>query len=144
MALRLRPGVLDDLGLIDALEWYTADFEQRTKITSIFEHSEVPRVKGLVATAAYRITQEALTNVARHAGASNVDVSLSVKNDVLQVTVADSGQGFDPGNLSETEGLGLAGMRERAGLAGGTLTITSKQGEGTTVSLEIPIGDRDE
>ncbi len=144
MAIRLRPGVLDDLGLIDALEWYTADFEQRTKITCIFEHSEVPRLKGRVATAAYRITQEALTNVARHAGASNVDVSLSVKNDVLQVTVADSGQGFDPGNLSETEGLGLAGMRERAGLAGGTLTITAEQGRGTTVSLKIPIGDRAE
>ena len=144
MAIRLRPGVLDDLGLIDALEWYTTDFEQRTKITCIFEHSAVPRLKGRVATAAYRITQEALTNVARHAGASNVDVSLSVKNDVLQVTVADSGQGFVPGNLSETEGLGLAGMRERAGLAGGTLTLTSEQGRGTTVSLKIPIGDRDE
>ena len=58
--------------------------------------------------------------------------------------MADSGQGFVPGNLSETEGLGLAGMRERAGLAGGTLTLTSEQGRGTTVSLKIPIGDRDE
>ena len=144
MAIRLRPGVLDDLGLIDALEWYTTDFEQRTKITCIFEHSEVPRLKGSVATAAYRIAQEALTNVARHARASNVDVSLSVRNNVLLVTVADSGRGFDPGTLSETEGLGLAGMRERAGLAGGTLTIASEQGKGTRVSLEIPIGDRHE
>jgi len=153
MAIRLRPGVLDDLGLIDALEWYTSDFEQRTKITCIFEHSEVPRLKGSVATAAYRIAQEALTNVARHARASNVDVSLSVRNNVLLVTVADSGRGFDPGTLSEAEGLGLAGMRERAGLAGmreraglagGTLTIASERGEGTTVSLEIPIGDRHE
>jgi len=144
MAIRLRPGVLDDLGLIDALEWYTSDFEQRTKITCIFEHSEVPRLKGSVATAAYRIAQEALTNVARHARASNVDVSLSVRNNVLLVTVADSGRGFDPGTLSEAEGLGLAGMRERAGLAGGTLTIVSEQGKGTRVSLEIPIGDRNE
>ena len=142
MAIRLRPGVLDDLGLIDALEWYTDNFEQRTKITCIFEHSKVPRLKGRVATAAYRITQEALTNVARHAGASKVNVSLSVQNNRLRVTVQDSGQGFNPGNLSEAEGLGLAGMRERAGLAGGTLTLTSKEGEGTTVSLDVPIGDR--
>jgi len=141
MAIRLRPGVLDDLGLIDALEWYTTDFEQRTKITCIFEHSAVPQLKGSVATAAYRITQEALTNVARHAGASNVDVTLTVVNHVLKVTVRDSGRGFDPGNLSEAEGIGLAGMRERAGLTGGTLTIDSEQGRGTTVSLEIPIGE---
>lgn len=141
MAIRLRPGVLDDLGLIDALEWYTADFEQRTKITCIFEHSEVPRLKGSIATAAYRITQEALTNVARHAEATNVDVSLAVSNHGLHVTVKDSGQGFGPATLTETEGLGLAGMRERAGLAGGTLAIDSAQGKGTTVSLEIPIGD---
>ncbi len=142
IAIRLRPGVLDDLGLIAALEWYTSDFEQRTKITCIFEHSKVPELKGTVATAAYRITQEALTNVARHAEASNVDVSLSVQNDVLQLSVNDSGRGFDPGKLSEFEGIGLAGMRERAGLAGGTLTILSEQGKGTTVSLDIPMGDR--
>jgi PAS domain S-box-containing protein len=142
MALRLRPGVLDDLGLVDALEWYTSDFEQRTKITCIFEHSRVPRLKGTIATAAYRITQEALTNVARHAEASNVDVSLSVQNGVLRLTVKDSGRGFDPGKLSESEGLGLAGMRERAGLAGGTLTLFSEQGKGTAVSLDIPMGDQ--
>ncbi len=140
MAIRLRPGVLDDLGLIDALEWYTADFEQRTKITCIFEHTAVPRLKGRIATAAYRITQEALTNVARHAGAANVDVSLTVKENILHLGVEDTGRGFVPAQLSETEGLGLAGMRERAGLAGGTITITSAQGKGTRVSLEIPIG----
>ena len=69
MAFRLRPGVLDDLGLVDALEWYTSDFENRTEITCTFEHSNVPDIKNAVATAAYRITQEALTNVARHAAA---------------------------------------------------------------------------
>ena len=142
MAIRLRPGVLDDLGLIDALEWYTTDFEQRTKITCIFEHSEVPRLKGRIATAAYRITQEALTNVARHAQAANVDVTLAVNDHTLHVMVRDSGQGFDPATLTESEGLGLAGMRERAGLAGGTLSIDSAKGRGTTVSLEIPIGDQ--
>jgi PAS domain S-box-containing protein len=142
MALRLRPGVLDDLGLIDALEWYTSDFEERTKITCIFEHSSVPRLKGTVATAAYRITQEALTNVARHSGASNVDVFLSVQNSILLLTIKDAGRGFDPGSLSESEGLGLVGMRERSGLAGGKLTIHSAHGKGTTVSLDIPMGDR--
>ena len=67
---------------------------------------------------------------------------IRLQNDVLQLTVKDSGRGFDPGNLSESEGLGLAGMRERAGLASGTLTILSEQGKGTTVSLDIPMGDR--
>ena len=139
IAIRLRPGVLDDLGLIDALEWYTSDFEQRTKVTCIFEHSRVPRLKGTIATAAYRIAQEALTNVARHAGAGRVSVSLSVQNNVLRLFVKDSGRGFDPGKLSESEGLGLAGMRERAVLTGGTLTIESRHGRGTTVTLNIPM-----
>ena len=67
MAFRLRPGVLDDLGLVDALEWYTADFERRTEIACVFEHNDIPVLNENVSTAAYRIAQEALTNVARHA-----------------------------------------------------------------------------
>ncbi|MDQ1331552.1 MAG: hypothetical protein QG578_1820, partial [Thermodesulfobacteriota bacterium] len=83
MAIRLRPGVLDDLGLVDALEWYTSDFERRTGITCIFEHYNVPALSETIATASYRITQEALTNVARHAGAGRVDVILRFENGML-------------------------------------------------------------
>ena len=76
IAVRLRPGVLDDLGLTDALEWYTTDFEKRTGIACTFSHFDVPEVNDMVATAAYRIAQEALTNVARHSNATHVDVNL--------------------------------------------------------------------
>ena len=79
LATRLRPGVLDDFGLIDALDWYTKYFAQRTGITCIYKHLNMPQVDDLVATAAYRITQEALTNVARHAFATRVKIDLQVK-----------------------------------------------------------------
>ena len=81
MAIRLRPGMLDDFGLIDALDWYTKDFTKRTGITCKFSQHNLTEVDDLVATAAYRITQEALTNVARHAFATQVRISLEAKND---------------------------------------------------------------
>jgi len=137
IAIRLRPGILDDLGLVDALEWYTDDFEKRTGITCIFEHRDVALVDGAVATTAYRIAQEALTNVARHADAKNAAVALKADNGRLDLTVTDDGRGFDPGAISENEGLGLAGMRERAALVGGTLEVRSMSGEGVQVVFEM-------
>jgi signal transduction histidine kinase len=139
MAIRLRPGVLDTLGLVDALEWFTADFEKRTGITCIFKHRHVPSIKDALATAAYRITQEALTNVARHAEASRVDVSLSAEDGVLTLMVTDDGCGFNLQGLTESEGLGVAGMRERASLVGGTLEVQSQQLEGTQVFFRVSI-----
>jgi len=91
MAIRLRPDVLDTLGLVDALEWVTSDFERRTSITCFFQHRPVPNIKDTLSTAAYRITQEALTNVARHARASRVDVSLGAEDGVLTLIVSDDG-----------------------------------------------------
>jgi PAS domain S-box-containing protein len=139
MAFRLRPGVLDDLGLVDALEWYTTDFERRTEIACVFEHENVPRLNETVSTAAYRISQEALTNVARHADAGQVKVSLRSDNGFLMLAVTDDGQGFDALDLTESEGLGVAGMRERASLVGGELEVHSEPGEGTQVHLQVPI-----
>lgn len=139
MAFRLRPGVLDDLGLVDALEWYTADFERRTEIACFFEHENVPRLNETVSTAAYRIAQEALTNVARHAGAGRVEVVLKTNNGLLTLAVIDDGQGFDALHLSESEGLGVAGMRERATLVGGSLDVQAQPQKGTRVSFEVPI-----
>ncbi len=139
LAFRLRPGVLDDLGLMDALESYTTDFEKRTGITCVFDHHDVPGTNDTVATAAYRIAQEALTNVARHAEAGHVDVALRVKSDILTLAVVDNGRGFNPSDLDEFGGLGLAGMRERAGLAGGILEVQSQPEQGTQVYFKVPI-----
>ncbi len=137
MAFRLRPGVLDDLGLVDALDWYTTDFERRTEITCVFEHDNVPPLNETVATAAYRITQEALTNVARHAFASRVDVVLKAQNGILTLAVVDDGRGFHSLELSESEGLGVAGMRERAALVGGILDVHSQPPNGTQVYFKV-------
>jgi PAS domain S-box-containing protein len=139
LAVRLRPGVLDRLGLVDALEWFTSDFERRTGITCIFEHNQVPGLKDKVATAAYRIAQEALTNVVRHAQASCVNVVLQRQNGTLALAVSDNGQGFNPAGLSDREGLGLLGMRERASLVGGDLEVNSEVGQGTRVYFKVPI-----
>ncbi len=139
MAFRLRPGVLDDLGLVDALEWYTTNFERRTEIACVFEHENVPRLNETVSTAAYRIAQEALTNVARHAAAGQVQVSLKTSDGFLALSVSDDGQGFEALDLSESEGLGVAGMRERAGLVGGVLEVHSEPNKGTSVFLKVPI-----
>jgi PAS domain S-box-containing protein len=139
LALRLRPGVLDNLGLVDALEWYTADFERRTRIACLFEHGDTPHVTETLATAAYRITQEALTNVARHAAATRVFVILQNTGNILKLTAIDDGCGFNTNEVSEMEALGLVGMRERAALVGGVLDVQSSAGKGTRVIFKVPI-----
>ena len=139
LAFRLRPGVLDDLGLVDALDSYTTDFERRTEITCVFEYDSVPPLSETVSTAAYRITQEAFTNVARHAFASRVEVVLKARNSTLTLAVVDDGRGFNPLELSDAEGLGVVGMRERASLVGGTLEVYSQPEEGTRVLFKVPL-----
>lgn len=138
IATRLRPPVLDDLGLLDALEWYTADFEKRMDIVCAFTHQGVTEVDEMLATAAYRVTQEALTNVARHSAASQVDVILTQSETHLELRVIDDGTGFDTTLQEERTTLGVSGMQERAGLAGGELDITSTH-EGTIVRLRLPL-----
>jgi len=139
IAIRLRPGVLDDLGLVDALEWLTSDFENRSGITCVFEHKNVPELNETISTAAYRICQEAMTNVARYAEASRVSVVLKTDKNVLSLSVRDDGQGFNTSGLTEFEGVGIAGMRERAMLAGGDLKVMSEKGKGCHVRFVVPI-----
>ncbi len=139
LATRLRPGMLDDFGLIDALEWFTKDFAKRTGIACTFTHPNMSDVDSLVATAAYRIAQEALTNVARHSFATRVTITLQVENGLMTLTVKDNGRGFNPKDLAESESLGLAGMRERAGLLGGSLEMYSKPGGGTRIYVRLPL-----
>ena len=139
MSIRLRPGVLDDLGLIPALDWYTADFEKRTGTACTFSHDGVVKVSDAIATAAYRIAQEALTNVARHAGARHVDVEIRRENGLLALSVIDDGRGFRLQDVSNSDGLGVAGMKERANLVGGSLEIHSEPGKGTQVHFRVPV-----
>jgi len=139
IATRLRPGALDHLGLVDALDWYIRDFEKRSRIRCFYRQGEIPRIADKAATAAYRIVQESLTNVARHSGASRVDVSLRVEEGALLLSVEDDGRGFDPERLGESEGLGVVGMRERASLIGGTLSIGPGAGAGIRIELRIPL-----
>ena len=138
MSFRLRPGVLDDLGLVPALEWYTAHFGDRTGMRCSFHSDPMDRVDEVVATAAYRIAQEALTNAARHSGAGQVRVTLKNDNGGMSLLVADDGKGFDPGALTEAGCLGIAGMRERASLVGGAMEIHSRPSEGTQVIFIVP------
>ncbi len=137
MVMRLRPGVLDDLGLIPALEWLAGDFEKRTGIPCAFRHSGVPEITGAAATTTYRITQETLTNVARHAGAGRVEVSLAARGGELVLTVRDDGRGFD--HRAPAGGRGIAGIRERAALIGGAVEIRSRPGDGTAVTFRLPL-----
>jgi PAS domain S-box-containing protein len=139
LSVRLRPGILDTLGLVDALEWYTTDFERRTEITCLFEYRDVTEINETLATATYRIAQEALTNTARHADAHHVKVSLLTENNRLSLSVSDNGRGFDTSGLPESDGLGVAGMRERAALVGGGLVVASLKGKGTRVTFNAPL-----
>jgi PAS domain S-box-containing protein len=140
IATRLRPVILDDLGLADALEWYTTDFERRTSVACTFTIRGVPGlVDKSVATAVYRIVQEALTNVARHALATQVEVDLSIDEREVVVCVTDNGKGFHSAAEQDAGSLGLVGMRERAWLLGGTLAISSRTGSGTTARCTIPL-----
>jgi PAS domain S-box-containing protein len=144
IATRLRPAVLDDLGLHDALEWYAADFERRTGIRCRLESAGVEETPERLATATYRVTQEALTNVARHADADEAVVRLARSEGHIELRVRDDGRGFDPVLAASRDTLGLAGMQERAGLAGGVLEIRSAPGRGTEIRLRLPLDETEQ
>jgi PAS domain S-box-containing protein len=136
----LRPGVLDDLGLVAAIEWQCRDFKRRTGIECAFatgiEDLELERGQ---ATAVFRICQEALTNVARHAAATKTKVRLEAAGDDLLLEVWDNGAGVPEVRLSDPKSFGLQGMRERARGYRGMLTISSEPGHGTAVRLRLPL-----
>lgn len=140
IALRLRPRILDDLGLVEALEWYTSDFERRTGITcALISEGAVPGISNTLATAAYRISQEAMTNIVRHAAADQVTISIVVEDLLLCLYVEDDGCGFILDDLVGVAGLGVAGMRERAVLVGGSLEVISQPNQGTIVVFRAPL-----
>ncbi len=142
IALSIRPDILDGLGLVRAIQWYAGEFEQHTSIACFVDvpanEVEVPKN---VATAAYRILQEALTNVFKHAKASEVDIAVEMKDKTLVMRISDNGTGFDSRSLSERASLGLIGMRERARLVGGSLRVSTRRPRGTRVVARLPLTD---
>jgi PAS domain S-box-containing protein len=135
----LRPGVLDDLGLVAALEWQAVDTAKRTALTcsTALPASDI-EVDGTIALAVFRIVQESLTNVARHAQATHVTISLHTAGNVLELEIQDNGRGGAPETFAGHKALGLIGMRERAAAYGGTVDIGSELGKGTTVRVRMP------
>jgi PAS domain S-box-containing protein len=145
LAWALRPSVLDDLGLVTALERYTEDFARTRGIAVALEAIgiEPERMPAAVETALFRIMQEALSNVARHAGARHVRVTLQRHDGTVALLVEDDGHGFDPARPpagTAARGLGIHSMRERAAVHKGTLTIDAAPGRGTRITVEIPLG----
>ena len=139
----LRPAALDRLGLLPALEWLAADMSQysgiETKLKVMGTERRFPEEVELVL---FRITQEALRNVWRHAGATSAEVIVVFYQDKTRIVISDNGKGFEIpgtiGDLARDGKLGLAGMRERARLVGGSLKVQSQPGKGTTITIEIP------
>ena len=145
IATELRPPVLDDLGLEAAIEWQIQEFEKRTGIKCQYSCGLKQVDLGPDrATAVFRIFQETLTNVVRHAEATQVDIHLREEGDKLILEVQDNGRGMTGRELSGTRSLGLLGMRERATMLDGEVNIIGRQGKGTTVGVRIPIHRPDE
>ncbi len=142
IASDLRPSVLDDFGLIEGLQWQSREFHKRydVEVEVIHPEQEID-IDPSVAIGVFRIYQEALTNVARHAEATKVTTTLSYLKDMLTLTVEDNGKGFDTSTVLKS--LGLLGMRERAYIMNGQVTIKSEAGKGTTVSVGVPLSDND-
>jgi signal transduction histidine kinase len=142
LSLDLRPAILDNLGLVPALRWQLNRFTAQTQVQIDFKHTEQVerRFASQLETAAFRIVQEALTNVARHAGVSQAEVRVWASEEALTLEIVDHGQGFDPeAALAMGQSSGLAGMRERVSLLGGVFAIHSAPGSGTTVKADLPV-----
>jgi PAS domain S-box-containing protein len=144
MALDLRPSMLDDLGLVPTLSWHTRRFAERTGVKVSLDHSGMEvRLPSQTETTLYRTVQEALTNISKHAQATNVGVHLERVNSTVRAIVEDDGRGFDPHAVqarhTTERGVGLVGMRERVVGAGGSLTVNSAPGRGTRLTLTLPL-----
>ena len=139
LAYQLHPSILDDLGLPIALQRLVDDFTARSRIRGSFGHRDVPAaVPQEIASCLYRVAQESLSNVARHASASQVDVELTRSQSELIVTITDNGVGFDSEqSLNGSHGLGLIGMKERVALVHGELLVSSAVGKGTRVQVAV-------
>ena len=141
MSLQLRPSMLDDMGLLPALQWLFNNYTTQNGAVLSFEQAGVDRrFSPKVEITTYRIIQEALTNVTRHAGNRQVDIFIYADEHILNLKIRDYGVGFDPVvSLSRGLSSGLSGMRERARMLGGEMTIESAPGKGTQLSVKLPV-----
>ncbi len=139
IAADLRPLVLDDLGLVPAIEWLAGNFTQRTGVPCRLDVDEDMELREPYATAVFRMVQESLANVAKHAGATQVTVGAVLDGAGIRLWVHDDGRGFDPALPRKQQSLGIVGLRERASLLKGQVAIDSAPGRGTRVEAMIPV-----
>ena len=145
IATSLRPSILDDLGLVPALEWHTNDFQTRTGIKCTFSSELQGHQESLAseqATALFRIAQELFTNILRHAEASHVKLVLKKNHEFLTLSVRDDGRGLDDHSNSQLPSLGLLGIRERVTSFGGDFQIQGKSGKGTLATVRLPLAEK--
>jgi two-component system sensor histidine kinase UhpB len=134
----LRPSILDDFGLAAAIEWYCEEYSGRTGIKMDIDVVDIQLDDMLSNLTLYRVFQESLTNVIRHANAKNVFIKLAMKDSDIELIISDDGIGISSGKATSPKSLGILGMRERVRYAGGSLDITSPPEGGTTVNVRIP------
>jgi signal transduction histidine kinase len=140
IAAELRPSILDDLGLAETIESEARAFEERTGIEcEVSLPEDLARVNNVVATAVYRIIQEALTNVARHSNAAGVELRVRFRDADVLIEIRDDGRGITSQEVGSVRSLGLIGIRERAELIGGTTRFEGIAGRGTIISVRIPM-----
>lgn len=140
IAAELRPGILDELGLKAAIEWQCADFQKRAGVKChLITELEDVALDRASATAMFRILQESLTNVLRHAKANSVTLTLEEQGNDLVLTIRDDGSGITEADISDPRSLGILGMRERATMCGGTFDIANAEGDGTRVTVRMPL-----
>jgi two-component system sensor histidine kinase UhpB len=140
IASDLRPMILDELGLVSAIQWLVQSFSERSALAVAlsFEQADVAYSRD-VSTAAFRIVQEALTNIARHSGATSARIVARHAGDELQLDISDDGRGMDVARSRRDQHLGLVGMSERAHMLGGSMEIDSAPGRGTRISVRLPL-----
>lgn len=140
LATKLRPSLLDDLGLVAAMEWQSEEFQKRTGIQTTLETQVATRkIPQEIATNLFRIYQESLTNILRHAQATNVQVKLTQHDAILELQIHDNGKGFDEKMLAMKQTLGILGMKERTIEMNGIFSVISKPGQGTTIQINVPL-----
>jgi two-component system, NarL family, sensor histidine kinase UhpB len=140
IAKELRPGVLDELGLAAAIEWQAREFEQQSGIPCQVNIPKNPAVENQgFSIAVFRIFQEALTNIIRHAQATLVSVELAIENNFLYLRIDDNGKGIDEKDLHDPASIGILGMKERAFPFGGTVRVSPREGHGTQVLAQFPV-----
>ncbi len=139
IATELRPSILDHLGLAEAIEWQAREFEKRNLIRCDLQLDPIPNLNPDRSIAIFRIFQEALSNISRHADATHVEIHLKKDKNNLRLKIKDNGRGIQNSELARTDALGIIGMRERATFLQGQISIEGSPGKGTALILEVPV-----